>query len=53
MGQKLFAKFATHNAHTISSIQYLGEGSDYEFQRLYGMGELLYQSASETLELNS
>ena len=51
--KKLFAKFATHNAHTISSIQYLGEGSDYEFQRLYGMGELLYQSASETLELNS
>ena len=33
--KKLFAKFATHNAHTISSIQYLGEGSDYEFQRLY------------------
>ena len=26
--KKLFAKFATHNAHTISSIQYLGEGSE-------------------------
>ena len=49
--KNIFPKFATHNAHTISSINYLGEGRDYEFQRLFGMGELLYKSASATINL--
>ncbi|MDC3161592.1 bifunctional proline dehydrogenase/L-glutamate gamma-semialdehyde dehydrogenase PutA [Gammaproteobacteria bacterium] len=49
--EKIYAKFATHNAHTISSVHQLGRGKDYEFQRLYGMGELLYQSAEEVLNL--
>ena len=47
--EKIYAKFATHNAHTISSVHQLGQGKDYEFQRLYGMGELLYQSAENCL----
>ena len=50
--KKIYPKFATHNAHTISSIDYLARDSEYEFQRLYGMGELLYKSASEVLNLN-
>ena len=50
--KKFFAKFATHNAHTISSIVYLAEDNDYEFQRLYGMGELLFKSASKLLGLS-
>ena len=53
LGNKnIYPKFATHNAHTISSINYLGNGCEYEFQRLFGMGELLYKSASNILNLD-
>ena len=39
----IFPMFATHNAHTISAILHLAENyRDFEFQRLYGMGEQLY-----------
>ncbi|MGB5258863.1 MAG: bifunctional proline dehydrogenase/L-glutamate gamma-semialdehyde dehydrogenase PutA [Woeseiaceae bacterium] len=42
-GDKLYAQFATHNAHTLASIlHYAGARRDYEFQRLHGMGEELY-----------
>ena len=51
--KNIFPKFATHNAHTISAIYHLGEGCEYEFQRLYGMGELLYKSATEVLNLKN
>lgn len=35
--------FATHNAHTVAAIRALAPpDSDYEFQRLHGMGEPLY-----------
>lgn len=38
-----FPQFATHNAHTIAAIMELaGPGRDFEFQRLHGMGESLY-----------
>lgn len=37
--------FATHNAHTIASIYHMGRGRQYEFQRLYGMGALLFDQA--------
>ena len=37
--KKIFPKFATHNAHTVSSIHHIGKDFNYEFQRLYGMGE--------------
>ena len=48
----LEASFATHNAHTISSILSLSEdqSKQIEFQRLYGMGELLYSACSETFK---
>ena len=49
--KNIYPKFATHNAHTISSINYLGQDCEYEFQRLFGMGELLYKSASSILKL--
>lgn len=40
----LFPQFATHNAHTLSAIQVLaGDNHQYEFQRLHGMGEALYE----------
>ena len=42
-GDKIYAQFATHNAHTLASIlHYAGSRRDYEFQRLHGMGEELY-----------
>ena len=42
-GKKIYAQFATHNAHTLASVlHYAGARRDYEFQRLHGMGEELY-----------
>jgi RHH-type transcriptional regulator, proline utilization regulon repressor / proline dehydrogenase / delta 1-pyrroline-5-carboxylate dehydrogenase len=36
-------QFATHNAYTVAAILALSGGHrDFEFQRLYGMGEALY-----------
>ena len=45
----IYPKFATHNAHTLSAINYLGINKNYEFQRLFGMGELLYKCAEDVL----
>jgi RHH-type transcriptional regulator, proline utilization regulon repressor / proline dehydrogenase / delta 1-pyrroline-5-carboxylate dehydrogenase len=42
-GDVLYGQFATHNAYTVAAIRELaGNRSDYEFQRLHGMGEGLY-----------
>ena len=42
-GGVLYPQFATHNAHTLAAVLELaGDSKDYEFQRLHGMGELLY-----------
>ena len=42
-GEKIYAQFATHNAHTLASVlHFAGARRDYEFQRLHGMGEELY-----------
>lgn len=39
-----FPQFATHNAHTVASVlAYAGDRTDFECQRLYGMGDALYQ----------
>ncbi|HKF73654.1 MAG TPA: bifunctional proline dehydrogenase/L-glutamate gamma-semialdehyde dehydrogenase PutA [Stellaceae bacterium] len=39
-----YGQFATHNAHTLAAVLELaGERRDYEFQRLHGMGEPLYE----------
>src|SRR5262249_60648513 len=40
---RLYPQFATHNALTVASvIEDAGGIEGYEFQRLYGMGEVLY-----------
>ncbi|MER2266858.1 bifunctional proline dehydrogenase/L-glutamate gamma-semialdehyde dehydrogenase PutA [Methylobacterium oxalidis] len=40
----LFPQFATHNALTVASIaERAGSPEGYEFQRLHGMGEVLYE----------
>jgi len=42
-GNAFYSQFATHNAHTIASVMVMaGKRTDYEFQRLHGMGEALY-----------
>ncbi len=42
---RLFPQFATHNALTVASVIEDADGIDgYEFQRLYGMGESLYDA---------
>jgi RHH-type transcriptional regulator, proline utilization regulon repressor / proline dehydrogenase / delta 1-pyrroline-5-carboxylate dehydrogenase len=38
----VYPQFATHNAQTITTIQQLAVDAPYEFQRLHGMGEVLY-----------
>ena len=38
-----YPQFATHNAHTLAYIHHIGKPHPgYEFQRLHGMGEALY-----------
>ncbi|PPI88199.1 trifunctional transcriptional regulator/proline dehydrogenase/L-glutamate gamma-semialdehyde dehydrogenase [Candidatus Pantoea edessiphila] len=43
----IYPQFATHNAHTVSTIYHLSGNNyykgQYEFQCLYGMGETLYK----------
>ncbi len=46
----LLPQFATHNAHSIASILELAPGgADFEFQRLHGMGRLLYAEAGRQI----
>jgi RHH-type proline utilization regulon transcriptional repressor/proline dehydrogenase/delta 1-pyrroline-5-carboxylate dehydrogenase len=41
---RLYPQFATHNALTVASVIEDASGvADYEFQRLHGMGEALYE----------
>ena len=40
---KLFPQFATHNAYTTACVLALADNKPFEFQRLHGMGGLLYQ----------
>jgi RHH-type transcriptional regulator, proline utilization regulon repressor / proline dehydrogenase / delta 1-pyrroline-5-carboxylate dehydrogenase len=41
---RLYPQFATHNALTVASvIEDAGGVADFEFQRLHGMGEVLYE----------
>jgi RHH-type proline utilization regulon transcriptional repressor/proline dehydrogenase/delta 1-pyrroline-5-carboxylate dehydrogenase len=46
----IYPQFATHNAHSIASVLELAPaGADYEFQRLHGMGRLLYAEAARQI----
>jgi RHH-type transcriptional regulator, proline utilization regulon repressor / proline dehydrogenase / delta 1-pyrroline-5-carboxylate dehydrogenase len=47
----IYSQFATHNAHSIASVLELAPaGADYEFQRLHGMGRLLYAEAARQIK---
>src|SRR5205809_4000545 len=39
----IYPAFATHNANTIGQVKALAKGRAFEFQRLHGMGEALYE----------
>ena len=43
----IYPAFATHNAYTIGAIKALAGGREFEFQRLHGMGEQVYETLAE------
>ena len=53
-----YPQFATHNAHTLAAIVELAgngqdsHGGDFEFQRLHGMGEALYEQVVGAQAMN-
>jgi len=43
----IYPQFATHNAHSIAAVLQLAPtAANFEFQRLHGMGQLLYAEAA-------
>jgi RHH-type proline utilization regulon transcriptional repressor/proline dehydrogenase/delta 1-pyrroline-5-carboxylate dehydrogenase len=43
--KNIYPAFATHNALTVATIiEWAGDNRDFEFQRLHGMGEGLYEN---------
>ena len=49
---EFYPQFATHNAHTLAYVRAIASHDDYEFQRLHGMGEVLYEQIVEQQEDN-
>ena len=47
-----YPQFATHNAHTIASAFVAGGAVEFEYQRLHGMGEALYEQVSGDTKFN-
>ncbi len=48
MTDRIYPQFASHNAHSVAAVLELaGDAEDYEFQRLHGMGEQLYDIVRE------
>jgi len=43
----IYPAFATHNAYTIGAIKALANGRSFEFQRLHGMGEDVYEELAK------
>jgi RHH-type proline utilization regulon transcriptional repressor/proline dehydrogenase/delta 1-pyrroline-5-carboxylate dehydrogenase len=47
-----YPQFATHNAHTAAAVRdYAGDEGGYEYQRLHGMGEALYEIIGHDLKI--
>ena len=54
LSPSVYPQFATHNAHNLSSIALIAkteEAETYEFQRLHGMGDVLYEVADTNVPL--
>jgi RHH-type proline utilization regulon transcriptional repressor/proline dehydrogenase/delta 1-pyrroline-5-carboxylate dehydrogenase len=43
----IYPAFATHNANTIGQVKALAGDREFEFQRLHGMGEELYEELAQ------
>lgn len=43
----LYPFFATHNAYTLALVMNLAKGRPFEFQKLYGMGDEIYEALRE------
>ena len=43
----IYPQFASHNAHTVASVVSMATHDQYEFQRLHGMGDALYDAVIE------
>ena len=43
----IYPQFASHNAHTVSCILAMAGAREFEFQRLHGMGDALYDTVIE------
>lgn len=43
----IYSQFATHNAYTVSTILTIADDKPFEFQRLHGMGEALYDEVTQ------
>jgi len=43
----IYPAFATHNANTIGQVKALAGTTEFEFQRLHGMGEELYEELAQ------
>ncbi len=46
-GDFVYPAFATHNANTIGQVKAIAHGRSFEFQRLHGMGEELYDELAK------
>jgi RHH-type proline utilization regulon transcriptional repressor/proline dehydrogenase/delta 1-pyrroline-5-carboxylate dehydrogenase len=50
--ESLYPAFATHNALTVATVlEWAGDRDDFEFQRLHGMGDGLYESLMSSRDL--
>ena len=47
-----YPQFATHNAHTVASAFVAGGAVEFEYQRLHGMGEALYEQIAGEAKFN-
>jgi RHH-type proline utilization regulon transcriptional repressor/proline dehydrogenase/delta 1-pyrroline-5-carboxylate dehydrogenase len=47
----IYPQFATHNAHTLAAVEtFAGRNRSFEFQRLHGMGEALYELYDDVIQ---
>ena len=47
----IWPQFATHNAHTLASIMTMSTHKEFEFQRLHGMGDALYDHILQSYKI--
>ena len=50
--KNIFPAFATHNAHSIAFIEEVGKNSNFEFQRIHGMADILNDYFNKNLNNN-